>query len=186
MPTSRERTGCWCLQIYWPPLVSMVVKPAYEEWMGFFFLFWLQWVFVAARGLSLVAASGGYSLLQCAGFSCCGARALGVLASAVAACGLSSSGRQALERRLSSCGAWAWLLRSMWDLPRPGIVPVSPAVAGGFLTIAPPGKSRKVNGFCPLGSQQRISAFRSISNLPLKTYFNISNLWKRNFSQVGH
>ena len=34
-----------------------------------FIYFWLHWVFVAARGLSLVAASGGYSLLQCAGFS---------------------------------------------------------------------------------------------------------------------
>ena len=31
--------------------------------------FWLRWVFVAARGLSLVAASGGYSFLWCAGFS---------------------------------------------------------------------------------------------------------------------
>ena len=31
--------------------------------------FWLRWVFVAARGLSLVAASGGYSSLRCAGFS---------------------------------------------------------------------------------------------------------------------
>ena len=27
------------------------------------------WVFVAVRGLSLVAASGGYSSLQCTGFS---------------------------------------------------------------------------------------------------------------------
>ena len=35
----------------------------------FIFNFWLCWVFVAARGLSLVAASGGYSSLQCAGFS---------------------------------------------------------------------------------------------------------------------
>ena len=30
----------------------------------FFFFFWLCWVSVAARGLSLVAASWGYSLLQ--------------------------------------------------------------------------------------------------------------------------
>ena len=30
----------------------------------------------------------------------------------------------------------------MWDLPRPGIEPVSPALAGGFLTTDPPGKSR--------------------------------------------
>ena len=29
----------------------------------------------------------------------------------------------------------------MWDLPGPGIEPVSPALAGGFLTPAPPGKS---------------------------------------------
>ena len=31
--------------------------------------FWLRWVFIAARGLSLVAASWGYSLLWCACFS---------------------------------------------------------------------------------------------------------------------
>ena len=42
--------------------------------------------------------------------------------------------------RLSSCGSWAQLLRGMWDLPRPGLEPVSPALAGGFLTTAPPGK----------------------------------------------
>ena len=29
----------------------------------------------------------------------------------------------------------------MWDLPRPGIEPVSPALAGGFLTTGQPGKS---------------------------------------------
>ena len=33
------------------------------------FFYWLRWVFVAACGLSLVAASRGYSLLQCMGFS---------------------------------------------------------------------------------------------------------------------
>ena len=43
-------------------------------------------------------------------------------------------------RRLSSCGSWAQLLRSMWDPPRPGLEPVSPALAGGFSTTAPPGK----------------------------------------------
>ena len=39
---------------------------------GFIYLFiyfWLCWVFVAVRGLSLVAASGGYSSLRCTGFS---------------------------------------------------------------------------------------------------------------------
>ena len=28
----------------------------------------------------------------------------------------------------------------MWDLPGPGLEPVSPALAGGFSTTAPPGK----------------------------------------------
>ena len=29
----------------------------------------------------------------------------------------------------------------MWDLPRPGLEPVSPALAGGFLTTVPAGKT---------------------------------------------
>ena len=28
----------------------------------------------------------------------------------------------------------------MWDLPGPGLEPMSPALAGGFLTTVPPGK----------------------------------------------
>ena len=43
-------------------------------------------------------------------------------------------------RRLSSCGSRAQLPRCMWDLPRPGLEPVSPVLAGRFLTTAPPGK----------------------------------------------
>ena len=43
-------------------------------------------------------------------------------------------------RRLSNCGSWAQLLRSMWDLPRPGLEPMTPALAGRFSTTAPPGK----------------------------------------------
>ena len=42
--------------------------------------------------------------------------------------------------RLSNCGSRAQLLRGMWDLPRPGLEPVSPALAGRFSTTAPPGK----------------------------------------------
>ena len=30
----------------------------------------------------------------------------------------------------------------MWDLPRPGLEPMSPALAGRFLTTEPPGKSQ--------------------------------------------
>ena len=75
-----------------------------------FIYFWLHWVFVAACGLSLVVASGGYSSLWCVGFSLwwllllqsTGSRCAGF--SSVAR-GLSSCALRALERRLSSCGA---------------------------------------------------------------------------------
>ena len=55
---------------------------------------------------------------HCGGFSCCRAWALGEWASIVVA------------RGLSSCGARAQPLRDMWDLPGPGLKPVSPALAG--------------------------------------------------------
>ena len=42
--------------------------------------------------------------------------------------------------RLSNCGSRAQPLRSMWDLPRPGLEPASPALAGRLSTTAPPGK----------------------------------------------
>ena len=42
--------------------------------------------------------------------------------------------------RLSNCGSQAQPLRGMWDPPRPGLEPVSPALAGRFSTTAPPGK----------------------------------------------
>ena len=46
--------------------------------------------------------------------------------------------------RLSSCGSRAQLLRGMWDPPRPGPEPASPALAGRFSTTAPPGKPQYV------------------------------------------
>ena len=42
--------------------------------------------------------------------------------------------------RLSNCGSRAQLLRGMWDPPRPGLKPVSPALAGRLSTTAPLGK----------------------------------------------
>ena len=78
---------------------------------------------------------------HCSGISHCGAQALGMWASVVVAHGLSSCGSWAPERRLSSCGARAQLLHGMWDLAGPGLEPVSPALAGGCPTTAPPGKS---------------------------------------------
>ena len=61
--------------------------------LGYLFVgFWLHWVFVAARGLSLVAVSRDHftSRLRashCTGFSCWGAQALGAQASATPASG---------------------------------------------------------------------------------------------------
>ena len=60
---------------------------------SFFFFFWVCWVFVAKRGLSLAAASGVYSSLQCVGFS------LWWLLS------LWSTGSRHVG--FSSCGTWA-------------------------------------------------------------------------------
>ena len=71
------------------------------------------------------------------GFSCHRAWVLGHA-------GFSSCSSQALEHSLSSYGARAQLLRGMWDLPGSGIKTVSPALAGGFLSTVPPGKSPNV------------------------------------------
>ena len=43
-------------------------------------------------------------------------------------------------RRFSNCGSRAQSLHGMWDPPRPGLEPVSPALAGRLPTTAPPGK----------------------------------------------
>ena len=102
-----------------------------------FIYFRLRWVFIAVCGLSLVVVSGGYSSLRCAGFLL---RWLLLWSTGSRCTGFSSCGTWALEHGLSSCGARAQLLRGMWDLPGPGLEPVSPALAGGFLTTAPPGK----------------------------------------------
>ena len=50
-------------------------------------------------------------------------------------------GASLVEHGLSSHHPRAQLPRNMWNLPGPGIEPVSPALAGRFLTTGPPGKS---------------------------------------------
>ena len=55
--------------------------------------------------------------------------------------GFSSCSSQVPEYRLSSCGTQVSLLHSMWDLPRPGIEPVSIALAHGLLAIGSPWRS---------------------------------------------
>ena len=98
----------------------------------FLFFFKFIYLFLAVLGLRFCARA----------FSSCGKRGplfiavrgpLTIAASLVA-------GHRLQTRRLSSCGSRAQLLRGMWDLPRPGLEPVSPALAGRFSTTAPPGK----------------------------------------------
>ena len=69
------------------------------------------------------------SLLPCRLFSSCGPWA--------SHCGSFSCA----VRGLSSCSIWVKLPQGMWDLPGPEIKPVSPTLAGRFLTAGPPGKS---------------------------------------------
>ena len=51
--------------------------------------------------------------------------------------------------RLSNCGSRAQSLRGMWDPPRPGREPVSPALAGRLPTTAPPGKPNQSYSWNP-------------------------------------
>ena len=91
-----------------------------------FIFFWLCWVFVFVRGLSSSCGKRGPLFIAVRG-------PLTIAVSLVAEHRLQT-------RRLSNCGSRAQLLCGMWDLPRPGLEPVSPALAGRFSTTAPPGK----------------------------------------------
>ena len=76
----------------------------------FFFQFLVIYLYLAVLGLSYCTgflSSCGVRASHSGGFSCCETWALGPRASVFAARGLSSCGSQALEHRLSSCGAWA-------------------------------------------------------------------------------
>ena len=103
------------------PLNSPVCKYrlCLTRFVFFCFLFFNLFIFgcigsllLCAGFLSLRRAGStlrcGEWACHCGGFSCCGARALGMRASVVVARGLSSCGSRALKHRLSSCGAQAY------------------------------------------------------------------------------
>ena len=142
-----QRTGLTTQQIPHPATLFSFFFFFFNKFIYFILLFIFGCVGSSSlRAGPLQSQRAGATLRRgarashCGGFSCWGARALGVQASVVVACRLSSCGSRAPERRLSSCAAWAQLLCSVWDLPGPGLKPVPPALAGGFLTTAPPGK----------------------------------------------
>ena len=90
--------------------------------------FLLSWVFVARWGLSLLVESQGLVVgrFYCGDFSHCGAQALG------------HTGFRSCARGLNSCGSRALIAPCVWNLPRPGFDPVSPAGADRFLPSVPP------------------------------------------------
>ena len=102
------------------------------------FLFSCAGTSLLHAGFSPVAASGGYS--RCVGFSLQQLLLLWNTGSRVR--GLSTCCSLAPEHRFNSCGAWVYLIRGIWNLPRPGIEPMSPALAGRFSITGPPGKSQ--------------------------------------------
>ena len=118
--------------LLWYKCSPVCELPTQQLWDYIFLFSFLIYLFMAVLGLRFCARA----------FSSCGERGphfiavrgpLTVVASLIAEHKLQT-------RRLSNCGSRAQLLRGMWDLPRPGLEPVSPALAGRFSTTVPPGK----------------------------------------------
>ena len=65
---------------------------------------------------------------------------------------LQSTGFSIVVLGLGSCGTQALRLHSMWDLPRPGIEPMSSALHSRFLTTGPPKPHLWNFDECSLGS----------------------------------
>ena len=98
----------------------------------FFFLILFIYLFLAVLGLRFCARA----------FSSCGKWGplfIAVRGPLTTAASLVAEHRLQ-TRRLSSCGSRTQSPRGMWDPPRPGLEPVSPALAGRFPTTASPGK----------------------------------------------
>ena len=112
-----------------------VVPLLLERDLGFLSFFVLFFLFLAAQGLhcceqafSSCSEQGLFSVVT----SCCRAHA-----SVVVVLGLSSCCSRVLEHTLWHMGQIA---HNMWTLPGPGITPMPPALAEGFLITGPPGK----------------------------------------------
>ena len=143
-------------------------------------IFWFIYLFLAVLGLRFCARA----------FFSCGRRGplfiavrgpLTIAASLVADLRLQT-------RRLSNCGSWAHLLRGMWDLPRPGLEPVSPALAGRCSATAPPGKPPQhfyLILFC--GLLTSCWAVSSILFLGTEIYLYCHGIgWSHPFGQYTH
>ena len=107
---------------------------------SFFFFFLILFYFYLFTYLFILGCTGSSVLARA--FSSCGkwgplfiaVRGPLIIAAPPVA------GHRLQTRRLSNCGSRAQPLHGMWDPPRPGLEPVSPALAGRLSTTAPPGK----------------------------------------------
>ena len=136
--------GCFCCSFF-VPFVSFVLFPGdlmtiFSAMFGFlsficvciFFFFNLFILFLAVLGLRCCARA----FSSCSEWAtlCCGAQASHRGGFSL----LWSTSSRHLD--FSSCGSQALLFHGMWDLPRPGPEPMSPALAGRFPATAPPEK----------------------------------------------
>ena len=143
-----ETTQHPSLAVY-PPAISRYVfvfqlpfeQEAFFSAISFFFfnfyVLFIYYLFLAVLGLRFCARA----------FSSCGKRGpLFIAVRGPLTITDSLVAEQRLQtRRLSSCGSRAQLLRGMWNLPRPGLEPVSPALAGRFSTTVPSGKPSAIS-----------------------------------------
>ena len=114
-PRKPQRISKW----HWPLKMAAAALKFFVLFLTLVYLFiWLHWVFTASRGLSLVLASRGFSLQWLLLFWSMGSRQW---ASVVVA------------HKLRCPAAHGILPDQGW------MEPVSPALAGEFLTIGPPG-----------------------------------------------
>ena len=111
------------------------------------YLFWFCWVFIPVGHFFLVVGSGGLlsSCLVLASLTAGASRVVerrlwGVWASGVTIPVLQSTGSVVVAHRLCTYGRWLLVAVLLWDLPGPGIEPVSPTPAGRFFTTEPRGK----------------------------------------------
>ena len=122
------RPSWWLYLDCWTDDVCIYERPCGDVFCFFNFIY----LFLAVLGLRFCARA----------FSSCGERGpllIAVHGPLTIAASLVAEHRLQM-RRLSSCGSRAQLLRGMWEPLRPGLEPVSPALAGRFSTTAPPEK----------------------------------------------
>ena len=144
---AQENKTCHCFYFF-PPVFheGMGQWPIfYMHYLCFFIYFYLFLTVLGIRCcVQVFSCCGDQGLLSswtvwashCNGFYCGGAQALGHRAH-----GLSGCGPRALERSLSSCGAWGLVALRHVGSPQIRAWTCISCLAGRFFTAEPPGRS---------------------------------------------